>query len=86
MLAVMNGKLSEGINFSDALGRGVMVIGLPYPNIHDLEVKENLAAYTTMRLEEDPSLERKWIQSEFLENACMRVVNQSIGKPTLCEN
>ena len=85
MLAVMNGKLSEGINFSDNLGRGVMVVGLPYPNIHELEVKENLASYIASRLEEDPSADKQSIQSEFLDNACMRVVNQSIGKLKIIE-
>ncbi len=81
MLAVMNGKLSEGINFSDSLGRGVIVVGLPFPNIHELEVKENFASYLQTRLEEDSaSLDKQTIQAEFLENTCMRVVNQSIGK------
>ena len=31
---VMGGKLSEGINFNDDLARGVIIIGLPYPNVY----------------------------------------------------
>ena len=81
----MNGKLSEGINFSNELGRGVFVVGLPYPNIHELEVKENIASYTAARMEEDTSLDKQRLQAEFLENACMRVVNQSIGNTDMSE-
>ena len=80
MFAVMNGKLSEGINFSDRLGRGVIVVGLPYPNVHEAEIKENIESYIQLRQQSDPTAERQRLQSDYLENACMRVINQSIGK------
>ncbi|WEL39267.1 Rad3 DNA repair helicase [Encephalitozoon hellem] len=51
LFAVMGGKLSEGINFSDSLCRLLMVVGVPYPN-QDLELKERIGfngnGYTTM--------------------------------------
>jgi len=43
LLGVIGGKLSEGINFGDALGRGVLVFGLPYPNPADPELVSRMA-------------------------------------------
>ena len=36
------GKLSEGINFSDNLARGVVVIGMPYPDRRDPVLREKV--------------------------------------------
>jgi len=81
LLSVIGGKMSEGINFSDALGRGVVVVGLPFPNIRSaqwkakLEYIEQTTAKMTGRGEDGKVAAR-----EFYENACMRAVNQSIGR------
>lgn len=103
LLSVVGGKMSEGINFSDRLGRCVVIVGLPYPNINSPEWKariEYIESSTISRLTESPpdadhdpattspvvmSHEQarataKQVARDFYENACMRAVNQSIGR------
>lgn len=93
LLSVVGGKMSEGINFSDRLGRCVMVVGLPYPNIASPEWKakmEYIESTTLAHLtaddggvklsKEEATAQAKHAAREFYENACMRAVNQSIGR------
>ncbi|XP_010417779.1 PREDICTED: ATP-dependent DNA helicase DDX11-like [Camelina sativa] len=42
MLAVVGGKVSEGINFSDSMCRCVVMVGLPYPSPSDFELLERI--------------------------------------------
>ena len=69
-MCVVSGKLSEGINFSDRLGRAVMMVGLPFANLASVELKEKLEYMKA----------RGSVGNEFYENMCMRAVNQSIGR------
>ncbi|EME80861.1 uncharacterized protein MYCFIDRAFT_20311, partial [Pseudocercospora fijiensis CIRAD86] len=67
LFSVIGGKLSEGINFSDDLGRCVVVVGLPYPNLQAPDLKAKME-YLGAR------------GGEYAENLCMRSVNQAIGR------
>jgi chromosome transmission fidelity protein 1 len=48
LLSVVGGKMSEGINFANEMTRCVMVVGLPYPDITDPELKEKMSALHAM--------------------------------------
>ncbi|KAI1863558.1 hypothetical protein JX265_008775 [Neoarthrinium moseri] len=91
LLSVVGGKMSEGINFSDRLGRCVIVVGLPYPNIKSPDWKarieyiesttlERLTAANTGMAKVEAAATAKQAARDFYENACMRAVNQSIGR------
>lgn len=69
LFAVMGGKLSEGINFCDDLGRMVIVVGMPFGNALQLETAEVLKTFKD-------GAER----NEYLENESITVVNQCIGR------
>lgn len=43
IVCVIGGKLSEGINFNDDLARGIIIVGLPYPNVYSAFVRFPLA-------------------------------------------
>lgn len=72
LLSVVGGKLSEGLNFSDDLGRCVIVVGMPFANRNSPELCERMAF-----------LERQLgsgAGAEYYENVCMKAVNQCIGE------
>ncbi|KAI9836155.1 MAG: ATP-dependent DNA helicase chl1 [Sclerophora amabilis] len=103
LLSVVGGKMSEGINFSDRLGRGVIIVGLPFPNIHSAAWKAKLqyiekSTYDRSLGEitgptKNPAMNEKSLQEkakaagrDFYQNACMRAVNQSIGRAIRHQN
>uniref|UniRef100_A0A1I7TMF7 DNA 5'-3' helicase n=1 Tax=Caenorhabditis tropicalis TaxID=1561998 RepID=A0A1I7TMF7_9PELO len=69
--AVIGGKMSEGINFSDELGRAVIVIGLPFPNKTSIELRERMR-YLDSQMPNGGNM--------LYESLCMHAVNQSIGR------
>ncbi|KAF8459481.1 ATP-dependent RNA helicase chl1 [Terfezia claveryi] len=88
LFSVVGGKMSEGINFNDNLGRGVIMVGLPFPNSQSAEWKAKLeyvekVAAGNCLASEPPSTRSEFAKTagrDFYENACMRAVNQSIGR------
>ncbi|XP_016070738.1 PREDICTED: probable ATP-dependent DNA helicase DDX11 isoform X2 [Miniopterus natalensis] len=77
LLSVVGGKMSEGINFSDNLGRCVVMVGMPYPNIKSPELQEKMA-YLDQTLPRTPGQGSPG--KALVENLCMKAVNQSIGR------
>ncbi|XP_022954242.1 ATP-dependent DNA helicase DDX11 isoform X1 [Cucurbita moschata] len=48
LLAVVGGKISEGINLSDGMGRCIVMVGLPYPSPSDIELMERVKHIETL--------------------------------------
>ncbi|GKZ51100.1 ATP-dependent DNA helicase chl1 [Aspergillus brasiliensis] len=86
LLSVVGGKLSEGINFSDKLGRGVLIVGLPFPNIRSavwqakIQYIEQKTHQQATGSEASRQSAAKAAGRDFYENSCMRAVNQCIGR------
>ncbi|PNI15785.1 LOW QUALITY PROTEIN: DDX11 isoform 1, partial [Pan troglodytes] len=77
LLSVVGGKMSEGINFSDNLGRCVVIVGMPFPNIRSAELQEKMT-YLDQTLPRAPGQAPPG--KALVENLCMKAVNQSIGR------
>ncbi len=71
LFAVVRGKLSEGANFPDEAGRGVIMVGIPYPNVSDPRVMAQKEYYEKM----ERGMGRKW----YLDHS-FNAVNQSLGR------
>lgn len=85
MLCVCGGKLSEGINFKDELGRLVVMVGLPYANPDEPELKARMRHLDLSEREVgsagvSPSPGGKSRGRAYYEALCMRAVNQSVGR------
>ena len=72
LFAVVRGKLSEGINFSDHLGRCVVMVGMPYLNKTDIEIQERMKYLDSKRALFNGKM--------FYEGSCHKAINQSIGR------
>ena len=73
LFSVIGGKLSEGINFANDMARAVVVVGLPYPDLTDVELQEKMRA---LDCQKSSGLSGQ----DYYHNLCMRAVNQSVGR------
>ncbi|KAL3603201.1 hypothetical protein D5086_004060 [Populus alba] len=74
-LAVCRGKVSEGIDFSDDYARVVIVVGIPFPNINDIQVglkKKYNDAYKTSK--------NLLGGNEWYCQQAFRALNQAVGR------
>lgn len=75
--AVVGGKMSEGINFSDDLGRCVVMVGMPYPNVNSVELQEKM---NHLNMKMSKGADGRLAGQVHYESLCMKAVNQSIGR------
>ncbi|CAK0764311.1 hypothetical protein CVIRNUC_003145 [Coccomyxa viridis] len=93
LLCVVGGKMSEGINFGDGLGRCVVVMGMPFPNPADPELCERMRFLdtTASKSAKQPQSDQhsRGASSQeamqtagraYFEDLCMKAVNQCIGR------
>ncbi|XP_020278263.1 regulator of telomere elongation helicase 1 homolog isoform X2 [Pseudomyrmex gracilis] len=75
-MAVCRGKVSEGLDFADANGRAVLIVGLPFPPLKDPRVMLKQRYLEEIKTVEKQSLSgQEWYQLE-----ASRAVNQAIGR------
>ncbi|GBB97934.1 hypothetical protein RclHR1_00310062 [Rhizophagus clarus] len=82
LLCVVGGKVSEGINFSDRLGRGIIMIGLPFANLTSVGLNEKMKFMNQIGKSSTSEKSTNYSQygKEYYQNLCMKAVNQSIGR------
>ncbi|KAF6159788.1 hypothetical protein GIB67_030046 [Kingdonia uniflora] len=74
-LAVCRGKVSEGIDFSDDNARVVIIVGIPFSNIKDIQVAQKKRYNDTYK-----SLKGLLSGSEWYCQQAFRALNQAAGR------
>lgn len=63
-MCVYRGKASEGIDFKDSYARAVVAVGIPYPNLKDIQVE----------------LKKDYSDKGWYETQAFRAVSQALGR------
>ncbi|XP_069082547.1 Fanconi anemia group J protein isoform X2 [Pleurodeles waltl] len=75
LIAVCRGKVSEGLDFSDNNARAVLTIGIPFPNVKDLQVE------LKRKYNDQHSKTRGLLSgSAWYEIQAYRALNQALGR------
>ncbi|KAM4736852.1 regulator of telomere elongation helicase 1 [Anableps anableps] len=77
--AVCRGKASEGLDFADTFGRGVIITGLPFPPKFDPRVILKMQFLDEMSRKKAPGM-RYLSGQEWYKQQAFRAVNQAIGR------
>lgn len=88
LMAVCRGKVSEGLDFSDAKCRAVIVTGIPYPPLKDARVilkrqylDERLREEQFLAKTKNPSVAKAFLSGDqWYGQQAARAVNQAIGR------
>ena len=76
MMAVCRGKVSEGLDFADDNARAVICLGIPFPNIKDVQVDLKRKYNDGRRVADKDILSGK----EWYEIQAFRALNQALGR------
>ncbi|XP_041052824.1 Fanconi anemia group J protein [Carcharodon carcharias] len=75
LVAVCRGKVSEGLDFTDDNARAVVTIGIPFPNVRDLQVE------LKRKYNDQHSRTRGLLPgSQWYEIQAFRALNQALGR------
>ncbi|XP_071698535.1 uncharacterized protein [Rutidosis leptorrhynchoides] len=74
-LAVCRGKVSEGIDFSDDNARAVIIVGIPFPSVVDIQVAEKKKYNDRFRLSRNLLSGNEWYCQQ-----AFRALNQAAGR------
>ncbi|KAL8088437.1 hypothetical protein AgCh_038285 [Apium graveolens] len=74
-LAVCRGKVSEGIDFSDDNARVVVIVGIPFPNVFDIQVAQKKKFNDTYRSSKNLLTGNEWYCQQ-----AFRALNQAAGR------
>ena len=80
LLGVMSGKMAEGINFNDHLGRCVVMVGMPYPNPNDVTLSLKTQYLKSQEAHWGVPSSSAGAALEYHHQLCMKTVNQCIGR------
>ncbi|KAJ3256850.1 Fanconi anemia group J protein [Boothiomyces macroporosus] len=75
LFCVFRGKMSEGIDFANERARGVICVGLPFPNVGDLKVKQKKIYNDAFSLKNNLLTGSEWFEIQ-----AFRALNQALGR------
>ena len=78
--AVCRGKVSEGLDFSDQNARGVVVVGIPYPNLVDSKVNAKKEYNDCRARSVEGSVKNLLTGDRWYEQQAFRALNQALGR------
>lgn len=77
LLAVLRGKMSEGVSFNDDYARGVICVGIPFPSSHDRSISAKMSYNNEQRKFRAKGL---LSGSEWYNQQAYRAIAQAIGR------
>ncbi|KAJ0036143.1 hypothetical protein NQD34_004820 [Periophthalmus magnuspinnatus] len=78
--AVCRGKASEGLDFADSYGRGVIITGLPFPPKMDPRIILKMQFLDEMCRKKTPGVKQYLTGQEWYRQQAFRAVNQAVGR------